>query len=54
MFLERLIEKRQQAPLPSGRGGFSLLFYDDWIKISGAFQRTKLQYFDVCYRHPHP
>jgi len=29
------------------------LFYDDWIKIGGAFQRTKLQYFDVCYRHPH-
>jgi hypothetical protein len=53
MFLERFIEKRQKAPLPSGWGGFSLLFYDDWIKIGGAFQRTKLQDFDVCYRYSH-
>ena len=53
MFLERFREKRQQAPLPSDQGGFSLLFSDDWIKIGGAFERTKLQYFDVGYRHPH-
>jgi hypothetical protein len=42
MFLERLREKCQKAPLPSGQGGFSLLSYDNWIKIGGAFERTKL------------
>ena len=30
-----------------------LLFHDNLFEISSAFERAKLQYFDICLRHSH-
>jgi hypothetical protein len=32
----------------------TMLFCDSSFKISSTFERTKLQYFNVCHAHPHP
>ena len=31
-----------------------LLFRGDVFEIGGAFERAKLQYFDICYGQSHP